>query len=69
MKYSFKKGLFKGFVSALTILAAMVAFAGFSDMTIVSLIETYLFPVLGSLTVGGVITIVRNYFKFKGQNK
>lgn len=65
MEYSFTKGLGKGAVSALTIAAAMVAFAGFSDLTIWGLLETYLKPVLGSLSVGGAITIALNYVKVK----
>lgn len=65
MQYSFTKGLGKGAVSAFTILAAMVAFAGFSDLTIWGMLETYLKPVLGSLTVGGAITVALNYIKVK----
>ena len=64
-KYSLKIGAWKGLVSALIILAAIVTFFGFSDMTIVSIIETYIFPVLGSMTVGGLLTMALNYAKIK----
>lgn len=67
MQYSFSKGLSKGLVSALTIAAAMVAFAGFSDITIWGLLEQYLKPILGSLTVGAAITMLINYIKVKSK--
>ena len=67
MNYSLKKGAWKGFVSGMTVLVAMVAFAGFSDLTIWSLIETYLKPMLGTVTVGGLLTMVLNYAKVKSQ--
>lgn len=65
--YSFKKGLGKGLVSLLAIGGAMIAFAGFSDLTIWGMLETYLKPLLGSLTVGGAITIAANYIKIKSK--
>lgn len=64
-KYSFTKGLAKGGVSVLTVLAAFVAFTSFSDMTLWGLLETYLKPVLGSLTVAGVITMGINWLKVR----
>jgi len=67
MQYSFTKGLNKGLVSVLTIGAALVAFAGFSDLTIWGLLEQYLKPVLGSLSVGGAITMALNYIKVKNK--
>lgn len=65
--YSFKIGLTKGLISLLAIAGALAAFAGFSDLTIWQLLETYLKPVIGSLTVGGSITMVVNYLKIKNQ--
>ena len=62
-KYSLKIGFWKGIVSAGIILLAIIAFFGFSDMTIVSIIETYIFPVLGSMTFGGAITMLINWAK------
>ena len=63
--YSFKIGFWKGMLSLLAIGGALLAFAGFSDISLWTLVETYIKPLLGSLTVGGVITIAVNYFKFK----
>lgn len=67
MEYSFVKGLSKGALSLLAVGGAMVAFAGFSDLTIWGLLEQYLKPVLGSLTVGGAITMAVNYLKVKSR--
>ena len=62
--YSFKKGLGKGLLSLLSVGGGLIAFAGFSDLTIWGLLETYLKPVLATLTVGGVITVATNWVKF-----
>lgn len=67
MRYSFTKGLSKGAVSLIAIGGAIVAFAGFSDLTIWGLIEEYLKPVFGSMTIGGAITMLLNYIKVKNQ--
>lgn len=69
MQYSFKKGLNKGIVSVLTILVAVVSFAGFSDLEIWNLLEQYVKPVVGSLTIGGALTMALNYFKVKRKEK
>ena len=66
--YSFKTGFFKGLLSLLAILGALAAFAGFNDVSVWDLLSKYLQPVIGSLTVGGAITIAVNYFKFKLNN-
>lgn len=65
MEYSFKKGLTKGATSFLVTASALVAFAGFSDLTIWGLIEQYVKPVLGSMTIGGAIAMLINYIKVK----
>lgn len=62
--YSFKVGLGKGLLSLLAVAGALVAFAGFSDLTLWDLMVRYVQPVLGSLTVGGIITIAVNWIKF-----
>ena len=69
MKYSLNIGIRKGLISAGTIVVAMVAFAGFSDLTIWGLLEQYLKPLLGMTTVGGLLTMALNYVKFQGKNK
>lgn len=63
--YSIKKGLLKGVVSVLIVVASVVAFAGFSDITIWGLLEQYLKPGLGSLTVGGLVAMAINWAKFR----
>jgi hypothetical protein len=63
--YSIKKGFEKGIVSGLTVALAVVAFAGFSDVTVWSLVETYIKPFVGSVTIGAVITMTINYIKVK----
>ena len=67
MEYSFKKGLVKGLISLLSIVGAGLAFTAFSDITIWGLLEQYLKPILGSLTVGGCITIAINFLKVRGK--
>ena len=67
-KYSFLIGLGKGLLSLLAIGGELVAFAGFSDLSIWALLEQYAKPVLGSLTVGGAITVAINWLKFKINN-
>lgn len=66
-QYSFAKGLGKGLVSLLAIAGSFVALAGFSDLTLWGLLEQYLKPLLGSLSVGGAITMLLNYIKVKSQ--
>lgn len=65
MEYSFKRGLGKGAVQLLTVIGSLVAFAGFSDLAVWDLVEKYIKPVLGSLTIGGTIAIALNFVKFK----
>lgn len=66
-KYSFKKGLSKGAISLLSIAGAFVVFSGLSDLSVWDLVVKYIQPLIGSLTVGGLITIAVNYLKFKTQ--
>ncbi len=63
-EYSFKKGLSKGLIAVLTGATMLVAFAGFSDITVWDLVVTYVKPVLGTLTVGGVLGVVTNFVRF-----
>jgi len=63
--YSFKKGLYKGLLSLLSIVAAIVTLAGFADVGVWDLVVNNVKPLLGSLTVGGLMTIIINYVKFK----
>lgn len=62
--YSFKKGIAKSAVSLLSVLGALVMFANLGDVSIWDLIVKYVEPLVASLTVGGVITLLVNYIKF-----
>lgn len=68
IKYSFTKGLGKAAVQLLTVAGALVAFAGFSDLSIWDLIVQYIKPVVGSLTIGGVIALALNWIKIRMKN-
>lgn len=63
MQYSFAIGFRKGLVSASTVLLSLMVFAGFSDLQVWELFVLYVKPVVGSVTVGGLITIFINYVK------
>jgi len=65
MKYSINKGIEKGFGFVTTFLAAIVIVLGLSDVSIWDTIVKYVYPVVGTLTFGGLITILTNYVKFK----
>jgi len=64
-KYSFTYGLRKAALYSLTGIGTLVAFAGLSDIQIWDLFEQYVRPVVGSLTVGGAVTMAINYVRFK----
>ena len=63
--YSFKKGMYKAFLSMLTFAGAMIAFTKFGDLSIWEILEGYLKPILGAMTVSGAITILINFIKVK----
>jgi len=65
MNYKFSKGIKKGIITALTVLATFMAFSGFADISVWQLMTTYIQPILGAMTVGGAITIALNYLKIK----
>lgn len=67
-QYSFKKGLWKGLGTVAMIATSLVVLSGLSDLTLWVLLETYIKPILGTLTVGGTLTIAMNYIKVKGSN-
>lgn len=65
--YSFKKGLGKAALQLLTVAGALIAFAGFSDLSIWDLVVKYVEPVFGSLTVGGVVALAINFIKYHSE--
>jgi len=62
--YSFSKSIAKGFYTALSGLVVIVAFTAFSDMTLWGLLETYVKPIFGSLTVVGALRALQNWVKY-----
>lgn len=65
MQYSLSKGLKKGIGTALMVLFSLVVFAGFSDIPVWGLIVRYIQPIVGTMTVGGVLTLAINFVKIK----
>lgn len=63
--YSFKKGLAKALVSTLTILGAWVVVAGVSEISLWDLVETYVKPFIGTLTIGGLLALILNWLKIR----
>ena len=74
MTYSFAKGLGKGLVQAsiagLGVVAAIVAtnWPELYNATVVDFLTQYLKQILGTMTVGGILTIIVNYLKVKYGN-
>jgi hypothetical protein len=64
-QYSLKKGLIKGAIGVLVAVAFGVSLTTFSDQSIWGLLETYLKPIIGSLTVSGAFAMGINALKFK----
>lgn len=63
--YSLKRGFYKGFLSLISVAGFLVAFAKFGDIQIWALLEEYLKPILGAMTISGAITMLMNWVKFK----
>lgn len=68
MEYSLKKGLLKGAIGVLTSAVFVITMTSFADVSLWSLLEMYLKPVLGAMTVAGLFTFVINLLKQKIQN-
>lgn len=64
MSYSFKKGLVKGVYGALGAAIFVVSFTHFADVSIWALLEIYLKPLLGSMTIAGLLVLGKNFIKF-----
>lgn len=65
MKYSFKKGLVKGLQWILIAVPALLVLTGVSEISLWDLMTKYVQPLLGTLTVGGLVAIIVNYVKVK----
>mgnify|MGYP001564544893 CR=1 FL=1 len=63
--YDYKQGALKGVKFVLTALVALAVASGFSEVTLWELLEKYLKPLLGTLSVGGLLAITQNYVKVK----
>jgi threonine/homoserine/homoserine lactone efflux protein len=66
-KYSIGKGLWKGALSVIGSTLVLITFMGLADVPLKVLIETYIFPLLGSVTIGGGFTMLLNYIKVKAK--
>lgn len=67
MEYSFVKGFYKALTAVAIMAVSYITFAGLSDITVWGLVEQYLKPLLGALTLGGVGVMVVNYLKVKSK--
>ena len=65
MEYNIKTGISKGLKFVLTALIAVATISGFSEFTLWDLLTEYLKPVLGTLSVGGVLAMALNLVKVK----
>ena len=63
--YDIKKGIIKGIKFILIGLGSVAIITGFSEVSLWGLLEQYLKPLLGSLTIGGILVILQNYVKIK----
>lgn len=63
-EYKFSKGVSKALLYTLSTVATLVAFAGFSDIQVWDLVVQYVKPFIGSITVGGIVTIAINWVRF-----
>lgn len=63
--YSFTKGLGKGVIWILTVAVSFLAVSGFADISVWDLVEQYIKPIVGTLTLGGFLTMLLNYLKVK----
>lgn len=66
--YSFKKSFGKGIVWILQLAAAAAVVSGFSEISLWDLVVKYVQPIVGTLTVGGLIAIATNYVKYNWLN-
>ena len=64
-QFSFAKNIYKGFMYLLIGLGSIATITGFYDVSLWVLLETYLKPILGTLTVGGLYTMLLNWLKIK----
>ena len=64
MEYKLSKGVSKALLYSLSTIATLIAFANFSDILIWDLIVQYIKPAIGSITVGGIVTIAINWVRF-----
>lgn len=62
--YSFKKSFGKAVMFVLQAAAALVVVTGFSEITIWQLIEEYIKPIVGTLSIGGILAVATNYVKY-----
>jgi hypothetical protein len=62
--YSVKKSIGKGVLFFLQGAAAVLVVTGFAEISIWDLIVQYVKPIVGTLTLGGLIALTTNYVKY-----
>jgi len=62
--YSFKKSVGKGAIFVLQALATVLVVTGVSEISVWDLVEQYVKPLIGALSVGGALAIATNYVKY-----
>lgn len=62
--YSFKKSAGKAVLFVLQAAAAFVLVTGFGEISLWGLVEQHIKPIVGTLTVGGLLALVTNYVKY-----
>lgn len=64
-KYSYKIGFYKFLAGAVSGILVLLTLAGLTDITLWSILETYLKPVLATITISGLFGSVLNALKFR----
>lgn len=65
MKYKLSKGFWKAVKTIGSGVVLLVVFAGLGDVSIWDLAVQYVKPIVGALTVTGLLTMIVNYAKVK----
>lgn len=64
-QYSLTKGLGKGIIWILTVAVSFLTVSGYADISVWDLVEQHIKPIVGTLTLGGFLTMTLNYLKVR----